>query len=219
MTLNLALLRRDLVSGFQQKLSSALPLPPPSGDVQVVTGPGSIAFMLDGVLRWMVDEKWFGGAPVLTYDPGRIELKDALYAGTGLSADFVCLLGPKNVPFGTPIDMAMKLGGFKAQAVLERWLAGTQPLESPVTLPSPVCPLGSGGNLSIQGAALSCFAPNWLTSYTGTKVASITGLGASHDSDTFGIRVMLAQEPSFRSAPKQKRTLLTMERGSNNWDL
>ena len=220
MPLNLTLLRGDLATLIPEPPPIPLPLP---GTVQIVTGPGLVGFKLNAVLRWLVDEKWFGGTPVLTYGPlltgYRIELKGALYAGTSLTADFVMTLAAKTAT-GTPMDMAMSLGGFHGQAVLERWLAGSQRLTSPVTLAATACPLGAAGKLTIQNTASALFAPEWQTTYAGTGIAAVTGLGAtSQSANNFLLRVLTPGQPSLRSAPKQKRTLMTLHRGSLNWDL
>jgi hypothetical protein len=221
MPLNLTLLRGDLATLIPQP--PPIPLPPPPATVQLVTGPGLVGFKLNGVLRWLVDEKWFGGTPVLTFGPlltgFRIELKGALYAGTDLTADFVMTLAAKTVS-GTPMDMAMALGGFHGRALLERWLAGSERLASPVTLAATACTLGPGGTLALQNTASAVFAPEWQTSYAGSDIAAVVGLGAAaQSSSNFLLRVLMPGQPSLRSAPKKKRTLMTLQRGSFNWDL
>lgn len=220
MPLNLGLLRSDLDTLLQPPDVSEPP--PPTGTVQIVTGPGVVVFKLNGVAAWFVDEKMFGGTPVLTFssDRGshRIELKGALYPGTSLSADFVCILAPKRL-FGTPMNITMTLGDFHGHATLEPWLAGSAQMTSGVTLDNPACSLGVAGKLTCQGAASADFAPNWQTAYHGGSVASIAGLGAPHDSDSFTLRLLTPQDPSLRSTPKKKRTLMTLVRGSHSWDL
>jgi hypothetical protein len=181
-----------------------------------------IGFKLNGVLVWVVDEKLFGGTPVLTQGVQgtkfNVELKGALYPGTKLSADFILVLGPKGLS-GTPMDMRMTLGGFHALSLFELWLAGRARLMSSVLLSNTACPLGPG-NLALQGSASAVFAPNWQTDYTGAGVASITGLtGSTQDSDTLAIRLLKPGDPSLRATPKNKRTLLTLQRGSHSWDL
>jgi len=55
MPLNLTLLRGDLATLIPQP--PPIPLPPPPATVQLVTGPCLVGFKLNGVLRWLVDEK------------------------------------------------------------------------------------------------------------------------------------------------------------------
>src|SRR5215467_6614642 len=154
-----------------------LPLPgplPPPGTVTTITGPGLIGFKLNGVLVWVIDQKLFGGTPVLTHTVKgtavRVELKGALYPGTKLPADFVFLLAPKGLS-GTPMDMTMTLGGFHGQSLFELWLAGRARLMSTVQLNNAACALGPG-SLTLQGSASAVFTPNWQTAYAGAGVAS-----------------------------------------------
>lgn len=202
-----------------------LPLPgplPPPGTVTTITGPGLIGFKLNGVLVWVIDQKLFGGTPVLTHTVKgtavRVELKGALYPGTKLPADFVLLLAPKGLS-GTPMDMTMTLGGFHGQSLFELWLAGRARLMSTVQLNNAACALGPG-SLTLQGSASAVFTPNWQTAYAGAGVASITGVtGSTQDSDTLLLRLLKPGDPSLRTTPKKKRTLLTLQRGSHTWDL
>ena len=143
-----------------------LPIPVPSpGTVQIVTGPGVIGFKLNGILAWAIDEKWFGGNPVLTQGAVgaafRVELKGALYPGTSLPADFLLLLGPRGLS-GTAMNMTMTLGAFHGQSIFELWLSGRSRLTSQVQLNNTACPLGPG-SLTLQAAAFAEFTPNWLT--------------------------------------------------------
>ena len=222
MPLNLSTLRSGLASVLETGPTIPLPIPQPPGTVTIVTGPGTIGFKLNGVLRWVVDEKLFGATPTLTFGAQRqgfrVELKGALYPGTQLSADFVCLFSPKTVR-GTPMDISMTLGGFHATGVFEFWLAGSAPLTSPVTLNALVCELGASAKLAMDGTATASFTPNWQTSYNGTDISVITGLSSPLQTDNFSLRLMTPGEPSVRTSPKNRRTLLTVARGAHDWDL
>jgi hypothetical protein len=213
---------RDLTKNVSPITLPVPPLLPPPGTVQIVTGPGLIGFKLNGILAWAVDEKWFGGTPVLTHGAVgtefRVQLQGALYPGTSLPADFLLVLRPRGLS-GTPMDMTMTLGGFHALSIFELWLTGAAHLISSVLLSNTACPLGLG-SLTLQGTASAVFTPNWQTAYTGAGVASITGLTAtSQVSDTLALRLLMPGQPSFRAAPKLKRTLLTLQRGVHHWDL
>ena len=130
-------------SSFQGRTGATIPpvhLPPvgaPPGKLEVVQDPGSIRFTLNGVLRWLVDVHRFAGTPALTHESTpqgtRIVLKGAQLPGTELPADFVLLVQPTG-PFGTPAEITFTLGGFRAQVILESWLAGSQVMQSTITL-------------------------------------------------------------------------------------
>ena len=136
-------------SALQGKTAALLPpihLPPiglPPGKLGGVQGPGAIGFTLNGVLRWLINVHRFAGTPTLsqkTVPQGtRITLEGARFPGTQFPADFV-LVVHKTGPFGTPTDISFTLG-FHAHVTLESWLAGTQVMQSAVTLGSDVCPL------------------------------------------------------------------------------
>src|SRR5947209_5610123 len=53
-----------------------------------------VAFILGGRTRWTIDTKRFAGSPKLDvvrdHDTIRLELRDALFPGTDISADFAC---------------------------------------------------------------------------------------------------------------------------------
>ncbi|MBV9266765.1 MAG: hypothetical protein JO061_11405 [Acidobacteriaceae bacterium] len=225
MALNLDALRGDL--GWLKKIKVPRPVPapvpkPPLGSVQIVTGPGSIGFELNGVLVWSVDEKWFAGSPALTFGPDttnfRVELQGALYPGTSLSADFILLLFPKGAS-GTPMDMSMTLGGFHAKSILEDWLAGSASLTSHVHFNRKVCRLG-GGALTIHGTGSATFTPSWQTGCKGSNLASAAGISPSPlHSDSFSILLLKPGDPSLRTTPKSKRCLIAIERGLYHWSL
>src|SRR6266446_1107478 len=129
-------------------------LPPigiPPGRLGVVEGPGTITFTLNGIPRWVIDVRRFAGTPTLTTRPDppqgtAISLHGARFPGTELPADFVCIVG-RTGPFGTPANITFTLGGFHAQVILENWLAGLQPMHSPVAESGDVCPLGATSKL------------------------------------------------------------------------
>ena len=77
----------------------------------------------------------------------RFELKNARFPGTELPADFACALRPKGI-LGTPMAITFTWGGFHGSVIFERWLAGTQALQSQMALGSDVCPLGAMSKLA-----------------------------------------------------------------------
>ena len=179
--LNLPVLRGGLQGGASSLPSLHVPpLGPPIGVIPprlgMIQGPGTVTFTLNGVRRWVIDVRQFAGAPTLTVRPEtngqtRIALEGARLPGTGLPADFVLLAGPLG-PFGTPGDFTFTLGGFHGQVILERWLAGTQVLQSSVAM--------SWADLSARGSIQSGI----LRQRGGPVLAQLAhgswGLGGSH---------------------------------------
>jgi hypothetical protein len=189
----------------------------------VVQGPGTVTFTLNGIPRWVIDVSRFGGTPSLTLQTTpqqerSIALKNALFPGTQLPADFVLIVGQTG-PLGTPGDIEFTLGGFHGQTILERWLAGDQVMQSSITLRGDVCPLGVASKLVVSGSAEARFLPSWLMTIGGSSVAAISGLGPAISSDTLIIHLLSPTDPSISNHPKAKRTLLTSFAGARQWEL
>src|SRR6185437_1037627 len=225
--LNSALLSGTL-SDFTTKIASSVVLFPPIlplGTVTAVQGPGSIAFRLNGVVRWVIDVRRFAGSPVLTVTGAlphavKIELKNARFPGTELPADFTCTL-KAHTPFGTPMDIKFVLGGFDAQTTLERWLAGHALAQSAATFATDVCSLGAASKLALAGQAEVRFFPNWLFQITApaSNLATISGLGPDIPSSAFSLRLLFTADPSLSSHPKSKRIHLSLAAGGSTWHL
>ena len=221
---NLASLGAKTISIAQLLDPQLIPFPPAVGKLTVDRSPGLVVFRLNGNPVWTVDVQRFSGNPTLTAQPAppnalRIELKNALYPGTKLPADFVCLLSATGI-FGTPMDLTFALGGFHANVVAERWLAGTQVMQSPVTLNNSVCPLGASATLALAGGAEAQFFPSWITaSASGAPLATVSGLGPDMTSQTFVLKLMSPGEPSLSAHPKARRTRMGLLAGSQTWHL
>ena len=226
--LNLPVLRGGLQGGASSLPSLHVPpLGPPIGVIPprlgMIQGPGTVTFTLNGVRRWVIDVRQFAGAPTLTVRPEtngqtRIALEGARLPGTGLPADFVLLAGPLG-PFGTPGDFTFTLGGFHGQVILERWLAGTQVLQSSVAMTGQICPLGVASNLAFSANGEGRFWPNWLMEVGGSGVATVSGLGSSIVSNSVNIKVLGPTDPTISIHPKARRTLLTLEARGHQWNV
>ena len=226
--LNLPVLRGGLQGGASSLPSLHVPpLGPPIGVIPprlgMIQGPGTVTFTLNGVRRWVIDVRQFAGAPTLTVRPEtngqtRIALEGARLPGTGLPADFVLLAGPLG-PFGTPGDFTFTLGGFHGQVILERWLAGTQVLQSSVAMSGQICPLGVASNLAFSANGEGRFWPNWLMEVGGSGVATVSGLGSSIVSNSVNLKVLGPTDPTISIHPKARRTLLTLEARGHQWNV
>ncbi len=223
--LNLSVLRSGVlgVSGIPlpPSLSPPIGIAPPK--LGVVQGPGKITFTLNGVPRWLIDVNRFAGTPTLTIKGGPsgitvVTLAGARLPGTLLPADLVLSIG-KPGPFGTPAEFAFTLGGFHAKVLLERWLAGSERLQSPVKLSGDICQLGAGSKLAFSAKGEARFSPDWVMEIGGSGVAKITGLGSPILSDSVTLKVEAPTEPSITTHPKAKRTLLTLPAGANPWTI
>lgn len=223
--LNLSTLRSRAanVSDAALPLPQVLPIGTPPPKLGVVQSPGKIGFTLAGVLRWQIDVGRFAGTPTLATKTDklgttRITLAGARLPGTLLPADFVLTVA-KTGPLGTPGEFTFTLGGLHATVVLERWLAGSERLQSPVTLAGEVCALGAQSSLAFSANGEARFTPDWEMEIGGSGVATITGLGDPILSDHLTFEVLAPSDPTITNHPKAKRTLLTLPAGANSWTL
>src|SRR5262249_15766129 len=159
----------------------------------VVTAPGKLAFTLNGVSRWVIDVRRFAGTPTLTTKTdaqgvSHIVLAGARLPGTLLPADFTLTVG-KTGPFGTVAEFSFTLRGLHGWVVRERWLSGSERLQSAVTLSGEICPLGAASTLTFSASGEARFAPNWVMEIGGPGVATITGLGPSIVSNNLTLKV------------------------------
>lgn len=203
---------------------SVLPVHLLPGRLRIIQGPGTITFTLNGIPRWIIDERRFAGSPKLKLTVGatetRIVLEGARLPGTLLPADFSCVVG-KPGPLGTPGTFTFTFGGFHAQVFIERWLAGVEPMQSTVTVSGEVCPLGATSHLQLSGTAVARFRPNWSMSLSGPAIAAISGLSAGPDLTTasFRIKLLSPTDPTISAHPDTLRTLLSLAADTETWDL
>jgi hypothetical protein len=225
--LNPGLLPGTLSSLASRLGSQVIPFPPivAPGTVSIIRGPGIVALLLNGVLRWIIDVRRFAGSPSLTVTGSlphavEIRLSNARFPGTQLAADFVCTLQPRTL-LGTPMQIKFALGGFDAHASLEQWLAGHAVAESAISLSTDVCVLTPASKLALTGQAEARFLPAWIfqMSGAGADLATISGLGPDIQSGTFDLYLLSPGDPSLSAHPKSKRTFMTLAAGANTWHL
>ena len=118
------------------------------------------------------------------------------------------------------MDLTFTLGAFHATVIAERWLAGTQVMQSPVTLNNPACALGASSSLALAGGADARFFPNWTTAMaSNAPLAAVTGLGPDMTSQTYVLKLMSPGEPSLSAHPKARRTRMGLLAGTQTWHL
>ena len=216
----LSFTRREML-GLAGTAAATLPLKfgGPEGRLQFVPGHKRVAFRLDGAERWVVDTRRFAGNPVLRVSQSsnlvRIALVNARYPGTGLLADMECKL--ERLPGGWRMHLRMALGSFHGEAPFERWLRGKAELRSAVHLDSTISGFGNSSSLALTGRARAEFLPNWTLRLDGKGIARLSGFGGETVSDSVAIALLDPAEPSIVSRPRERRTLLAMNRGNRSW--
>ncbi len=145
----------------------------------------------------------------------RVALVNARYPGTNLPADLECKL--ERVPAGWRMHLQMALGGFQGEAPFERWLRGKAELRSAVQLDRSIAGLGDASKLTLTGRAQAEFLPNWTLRLEGKGIARLSGFGGESVADSLVIALLDAADPSIVSRPRERRTLLAMNRGNRSW--
>ncbi len=180
-----------------------------------------VTFSLGGKPRWVIDTRRFAGSPKLSFQRGkhlvRVELKDAVFPGTSLPADFRCEIRPAIV--GSRMKLKLALGGFEAEVPFERWLSGGEPARSRVSIDATACDLGNGAGLRLRGKAEAEFLSSWSVQFIGTSIAVVTGLGDDAFADTASVTLLEADAPSLMEQPAKKRALITLDRGTHSWHI
>ncbi len=189
------------------------------GGVELVEGPGRIAFRMGGRDLWAIDTRWFAGSPSLRVarEPERVRilLRGARFAGTPLPADLTCDL--RRVLGGWRIRISHALGGFNAEGALEPWLRGQGPLRGTVRLDAELS-LHAGAWLALRGVAAASFSSSWELRLDAQHVATLRGVGpAPLVADALILQPLPAEAPSLLRDAAARRTALTLWRGSHAW--
>ena len=216
----LSLTRREML-GLAGTAAVSIPLKfgAPEGRLQFIPGHKRVAFRMDGRERWVVDTRRFAGAAALRVERRdkliRVALTNARYPGTELPADMECEL--VRAPAGWRMHLKMALGGFDGEAPFERWLRSAAALRSAVHLDQRIEGWGDSSSLALIGRAQAEFLPNWTLRLAGQGIARLGGFGGRTVSDSLVIALLNPGEPSMVSKPRERRTLLAMNRGGRSW--
>ncbi len=216
----LSFTRREML-GLAGTAAATLPLQfgAPEGRLQFVPGHKRVAFRLDGREQWVIDTRRFAGAPALRVSQSRklvrVALVNARYPGTGLPADLECKL--ERAAAGWRMHLRMALGGFQGEAPFERWLRGKAELRSAVQLDRSIAGFGNSSKLVLSGRAQAEFLPNWTLRVEGKGIARLSGFGGDSVADSLLIGLLDPADPSIVSRPRERRTLLAMNRGNRSW--
>jgi hypothetical protein len=179
------------------------------------------AFKIGGREQWVIDIRRFGGNPLLktTRDERLIhlELVNAKYPGTELSADMSCEIRRRQD--GWRMKLRLALGDFISEVPFEGWLAGKEAAVSGVSLNTAVCELGSRRGMLMNGMGQAEFFPNWVLKIAGQGICQLSGFGGEILSDFLLLSLLEPAEPSLTTHPEAKRTLISLRRGDRSWPL
>lgn len=183
-----------------------------------------VALRLGDHERFVIHTANFAGSPALRcteQDEGyRVELTGARYPGTKVAADLVADLTRHNGRW--TLDLHMAFGGFRAVVSLEDWLAGVVAASSDVIVTEPLCRMAGGACVAGGGAALAEFRPDWTLRLHGPAISTLASVGgwpASLLGNSIRLSLLTPLDPSIMRRPARQRSLLTVERGAQEWSL
>jgi len=189
-----------------------------SNDFTIVEGPNRVAFVVEGVERWVIDGERFAGNPRVslrrqTRDRIRVRLRGALYPGTNLRADLRCNLWRRIGGW----RMHLYLDAFRAtfDAPFVAWLVGTHALQCRQR--SSTAPFTIGDlHLSLHECDVE-FRTDWSLHVQGHRAITISRRGAEIVNDTAAIALAGESTPSLLQPLPALRTIITLNRGEDAW--
>lgn len=190
-------------------------------DIKVKLSGSSALLRIGRKTIWKIDSNWFGGNPKLHIDEGqgkiRVLLKDALYPGTRLRADFDCLLERADASWH--MKMVLAFPGVQMQEDFLQWTAGAANLykcSAPATLA-----FGSGCKLSIRSSGTVQFTPDFVYRFEGKRIAALrtSTNGPLMEADGLALGLPPEKGPTLLRERPGCRTLLTIERGGQAWEI
>lgn len=182
-----------------------------------IESPKRVVFLLGGQERWVIDESHFDGTPKLMVDDSipnriRVELKNAFFPGTSLSANLICEINSDN---GSHVmDLKLDFGELQSQVSLAKWLTGEHPIRSEwVELDTAsICKLGKHGEVLLDGDAQMEFFPGWIFCLKGQTIAWLHYLGTSVYSDQIVFGMADQHHDSLFAVTPARRTIFSFHR-------
>lgn len=204
----------------QQRYPNMLVPSPLSEEIPEVRieSPKRVVFLLGGQERWVIDESHFDGTPNLVVEDStpnriRVELKNAFFPGTGLSANLICEVNSENDIH--LMDLKLDFGEIHSHVSLAKWLTGEHPIISEwVDFDKDlICKLGKHGEVFLDGYTdMMEFFPGWIFRLKGQTIAWLHYLGASVHSDEIVFGMADQHHDSLFAVTPARRTIFSFHR-------
>lgn len=202
------------LTGLMQKAASAA-----TGAPELRGDRERLALVINGLERWRVNTRLFGGAPRVetTGADGALSfaLTGATYPGTSFPADLTAEVQPQGGAW--QITIRLPAIGFESTLPLGAWLAGEAPALGQVQLAHLAAALPEAGTLTLAGTADVAFTPDFHLSLSGPGVARLAADGLEAAADRASIGLLPASAPSMMQHPPLRRTQILLERRSQEW--
>ncbi|MFK7849046.1 MAG: hypothetical protein AB8G77_27405 [Rhodothermales bacterium] len=195
------------------------------GSVTMVTAKDRIVFRMRGKEKWIIDTKLFGGKPRLSLDRSAehlcIQLKNATYPGTGVSADFTCTLSPTIKGWRMLLQMP---NGFENEGGFESWLLRMRRVLSTAALNHTLHTPAGDPLVQLKGKAAATFWPDWTLSLQRPRLATINLPEGTLLADDLTLSLQRKDSgndktPALMNQAVTRRAAIDIDRGTNKWAL
>jgi hypothetical protein len=186
-----------------------------SSGFQMDEGDGWVRFTSGGITRWTIAQSWFEGPAQLkvqtSEDDISIQLKNALFPGTELSADFTAQIVLQEM--GYQMDIHWAALGHQQTDHFVRWLCGKEDLHGRLQRKQKIGSFDAEKYLWVDPGAEMSFTPDWKLLFQRPNIASLSYAGNVFPADQLSI---LLNSPHPQSAINEvdleKETLLELSR-------
>jgi hypothetical protein len=176
-----------------------------------------VAFLVNGVERWVIEPARFGGNARLRIRRGRdtidVELIGARLPGTRIRADFACSLSRER---RRTVRLQLPWGGFAGFARLVPWLEGRVPMRAPWAGRHAGVLFGDL-HLDIAGNGLAEFQPDWTLRVVGTMVASLRDRDGVLPISGFKIGLVADELPRILKSDLIRRSHIDLAWNARKW--
>jgi hypothetical protein len=169
-------------------------------------------------LDWLIDTNWFAGQPELIVDEGTefsLSLKNALYPGTTLSADFSCILTRLGSDWGMLLRLAcadlMLSGSFTG------WLRNSLAAAN-ITRRAEKFSIAGEIEITLPQGSNLLFSPDF-TLIANSAAAQVRSRDFSLAAQQLNVGLLRPGMATILQKTPARRTLVSVERGQNRWKL
>lgn len=182
---------------------------------------GRISFIVGGIDRWTLDPIRFSGRPEVAFDRQKekikVQLSNALFPGTNISADLSCELNKQS---GTWLmNLKTVFGNFSASCDFVDWLQGAAKAANKVTIDGLVGTNSDAFWARLHGNAFGEFQPNWTWLLRGENLASAQAFDQQITSDRAVVHLPHEDDSHLLAEKPSRRTVVGLDRGSRLWSL
>lgn len=190
-----------------------------NGYVDFTRSGDSVSFHVDGLERWRIEPRKFGGNPRLTLLEERkrilLTLREASFPGTTLPADLSCEL--RTDVRGWEMKLWLALTGTEIHTPFADWLVGRLKPGSEASRDLEAQMVSSESGIRLIKGDKLIFNPDWSLSSAGEQRIRLHHHDVGLESKAISLRLLDVNEASLMRNPMRKRTSITLSRENAVW--